>query len=282
MTDHEPFILLAARQLHEALPDDEREALDAHLAECPACRAIAAGMRRDDMLVRGELGSTAVAPRVRRRVLDEAKGRRRVDARLVLALAAALALAMIGVPMLVGGRLVQQPPPPVPSESPVAERPSPSPSPSAIVPSPVPSQQASPSGPQAFVAGAYTYGPNESRRDTLAAHFENGPVGEWSRRVPATGEGDTYAGTVTCLEIEGSDAWLAGPVTVASDGSTGGAVLIHVHDGGPNGEGDAVILWMGTEGQTLATMTSWCENHFIPGGPFPLTSGDVVVQDDRP
>jgi hypothetical protein len=26
-------------------------------------------------------------------------------------------------------------------------------------------------------------------------------------------------------------------------------------------------------------MEGWCQNQFIPGGPFPLTSGDIVVQD---
>ena len=282
MTDHEPFILLAAKQLGDTLSDDERSRLDAHLAGCANCRSIAAGMRRDDMLLRAQLGSGPVAPRVRRRVLEETRGRRRVDGRLALALAAALTLAAIGLPLLVGGRLISQPTPPVSTEPGTSASPTmgPTPSQSVLGPSDAPSSLPSPSTPRAFVAGAYTYGPNESRRDTIAAHFEDGPVGEWSRRVPATGDGETYAGTVTCLEIEGSDAWMAGPETMASDGSTGRAVLIYVHDGGPNGEDDAVIMWRGSEGQTLATMTSWCEDHFIPGGPFPLTSGDVVVRDD--
>jgi hypothetical protein len=26
-------------------------------------------------------------------------------------------------------------------------------------------------------------------------------------------------------------------------------------------------------------MEGWCQTRFIPGGPFPLTSGDIVVQD---
>jgi hypothetical protein len=29
-------------------------------------------------------------------------------------------------------------------------------------------------------------------------------------------------------------------------------------------------------------MTGWCETRFIPAGPFPLTSGDVVVEDGQP
>jgi hypothetical protein len=283
MSDHERFVLLAARQVSEALSAEERDSLEAHLAACPECRSIAAGMRRDDMRLRAELGGVPVAPRVRRRVLDEATGRRRVDARLVLVLAAALVLAAIGVPLIAGGRLAPEPPP-VTTQSPVpAATPSPPPSASEVAPSVVvPSLPPSPTGSEAFVAGAYTYGVSEVRRDTVAAHVDGGPVGEWSRTVPATGAGETFAGSVTCLEISGSEAWMAGPVTMATDGTTGGAMMAYFHDGGPDGEDDAVVLWQSTAGQTLTTMTTWCENHFIPAGPFPLISGDVVVRDGSP
>ena len=84
MTDHETFLLLAAKQIGEPLSSEEQADLDAHLASCATCRSIAAGMRRDDIRMRAELGAAKVSPRVRRRVLDEAAGRWRIDPRLIL------------------------------------------------------------------------------------------------------------------------------------------------------------------------------------------------------
>ena len=92
MTDHESFVLLAAKQLSEPLSSAEEDELAAHLAECPRCRSIAAGMRRDNDRLQAELGAAPVSPRVRARVLDETTGRRRIDGRLVLGLAAVLLL----------------------------------------------------------------------------------------------------------------------------------------------------------------------------------------------
>jgi hypothetical protein len=287
MTDHETFVLLAAKQISEPLSAQEQADLDGHLASCPTCRAIAADMRRDDIRLRGELGAAKVSPRVRRRVLDEAAGRRRIDPRLVLGLAAALAVAAIGAPLLAGGRVVGDPslsvPTPsaavtVPSSSP-AQTPSPSPSlasPTAVAPELSPSP--SPSGP--FALGNYVYGTTPPRRDTLAAHFEDGvAVGEWSRRKPATGDtSDFFGGPVTCLVISGSDAWLAGPATTATDETTN-AVFVHVTDGGPDGKGDTAFMWQTTEGQTIVTMTEWCQNLFIPADGLPLTTGDILIHD---
>jgi hypothetical protein len=268
MTDHETFVLLAAKQIGEPLSAEEAAALEAHLATCPSCRSIAASMRRDDFRLRAELGATKVSPRVRRRVLEEASGRRRVDPRLLLGLAAALTLIVIGVPLLVGSSVPTVPSPSVsPSFSPA--------SPSAVAPTPSPSA----SGSGRFVVGNYVYGTNPPRRDTLAAHFEGTVVGEWSRRSPATGDGTFLGGPVTCLVISGSDAWLAGPATTATDGRKDLAVFIHVHDGGSEGKGDTAFMWQTTAGQSLVTMTEWCEKRFIPADGLPLTTGDIVVQD---
>jgi hypothetical protein len=290
MTDHETVVLLAAKQISEPLSAEEQADLDGHLASCPTCRSIAAGMRRDDMRIRAQLGVAKVPPRVRRRVLDEAAGRRRIDPRLVLGLAAALAVAAIGVPLFVGGRSVEDPSPSVTAPSaavtapstPPAQTPSSSPSPSVVSPSAVaPEVSPSPSTPGPFVLGNYVYGTTPPRGDTLAARFDDGAaVGEWSRRTPATGDSSTfYGGPVTCLVISGSDAWLAGPATTATDGSADRAAFIHVTDGGPDGEGDTAFLWLNTPGQTILTMTDWCEKRFIPGDGLPLTSGDVLVHD---
>jgi hypothetical protein len=36
---------------------------------------------------------------------------------------------------------------------------------------------------------------------------------------------------------------------------------------------------MTTQGQTLRTMEEWCRRKFVPADPYPLTSGDIVVDD---
>ena len=283
MTDHETFALLMAKQLSEPLVAQEEADLAAHLISCPTCRRTATGMRHDDGLLRAELAVAKVGPRVRLRVLDEAAAHRRFGTRLVLGLAAILLLGGIGVPLIVGARLDSTPPPVAtplralaPSILPVPSSPPPIAisTPSAIEPE----LSLPPSGPEGFVAGAYEYGEFPPRRDTVAAHFDGGPAGEWSRRIPSTGAGESFGGPVTCLVISGSDAWIAGPATTATDG-TDRAALIYVHDGGPDGRDDAAILWLTPIGQTLATVTTWCENQYIPAGPSRLTSGDVVVDD---
>ena len=291
MTDHETFVLLAAKQLNEPLSPSEEADLAAHLSDCPSCRSISTGMRRDNVGLRAELGSASVPPRIRARVLAEARGGRRLDNRLVLGLAAALLIGLLGVPFLVGGRPQVTPPPSLIAEVPDPETPSPSPSrlepspPSAIPDaSPSPSQEpatASLSGSGAYVAGSYVYGTRPPRRDTVAAQFVAGkPAGEWSRISPADGSGNTYSGTVTCLVIDGSTAWLAGPTTSATDGTE--AALIVVHDGGRNGKDDTALMWLTRAGQTITTVTNWCVNQFTPAGPpLPLTEGDIEVEDGR-
>jgi hypothetical protein len=286
MTDHEPYLLLAAKQVGEGLSDAEEDELTAHLAACPSCRATATAMRRDDILLRGELGVVPVSPRVRRRVMDEATGRRRIDWRLMLTLAATLLLAGAGATVLgIGAR--QDTPSPAPSIESIAPSPSVAavdsiaPSPSAVATPSAASASPSPSPVLAWsVDGAYEYGKAPPKRDTIAVHMENGkPVGEWSRKEPAVAPSRFYGGPITCLIVEGKDAWMAGPATTATDGTKRRAAFIHVHDGGRDGKGDRVVLWLSTASQTITTMEQWCQRRFIPAGPFPLTSGDVAVDD---
>jgi hypothetical protein len=286
MTDHETFLLLAAKRIGEPMSAEDEAALEAHLAGCPSCRSIAAGMRRDDIRLRAEVSPEPVSPRVRRRVLDEAAGRRRVDPRLILGLVAAVVLGAIGAPFVVGTRVPATPSPFIPTPSAAipsisattATTPSPTSSLAAASPSTAPVASPSPTD-TPFVVGNYVYGATPPRRDTLSAHVEGGPVGEWSRRTPATGDSTFYGGPVTCLVISGSDAWLAGPATTATDGKKDLAAFIHVHDGGLNGKGDTAYLWLSQAGQTIVTMTDWCERRFVPGDGLPLTSGDLVVRE---
>jgi hypothetical protein len=283
MTDHETFLLLAAKEIHDGLTADESRVLEGHLAGCPSCRRFATGMRRDETRLRAALTDAPVAARVRRTVLDSAAGRRRTDARLALALVAAVVIGIVALPVLVGGGN------PAPtaiasvSAAPATAGPTSSQSPAASpsgVPSTSPSASASGAS-RASVDGAYAYNvaPGATRRDSVSAHVEGGgPVGEWSRMTPATGGGTAFGGPVTCLVIDGPDAWLAGPATTASDGSTDRAAFLYVHDGGPGGDGDSAVLWMNDPGQTLATMEGWCTSRFIPAGPYPLDEGDVTVR----
>jgi hypothetical protein len=83
---------------------------------------------------------------------------------------------------------------------------------------------------------------------------------------------------VTCLVIDGQDAWLAGPSTVDTVGDTP-AVFINLHDGGPDGEGDRAILWRANPGQTIETMEGWCRTKFVPEPPVPIIAGDIVIDD---
>jgi hypothetical protein len=291
MMDHEDFLLLAAKRISEPLTASEETELEAHLASCPTCRAVASGMRRDDILLRAQLGEVAVSPRVRRRVMDEATGKRRFDWRLTLALAATLLLAGVGVPLIAGGLQSRPSQPPVsdiaevaptvsPTTTPTPSAPPPAPSPT-IAPSPSPSDLPTPServGP--FVAAAYTLGSPIDRNDTIAAHFgsDGGATGEWTRRRTTRGKPEVFRGPVTCLVIDGKDAWLAGPARTSADPTIKAAFLL-VHDGGPDGKGDQGLLRLNNPGETLKTFEFWCQSKFVPGGPYDISTGEVQVDD---
>lgn len=284
MNDHETFLLLAAKRMSEPLTGEEEARLEAHLAACPDCRAIAAGMRRDDLRLRATLTPVPVAPRVRERVLAEAAGSRRSTGRVALLLAAALALGLIAVPFITGGsRQPAASDSPSPSSA-VVSSPSPAslaPSPASLAPSAPPASPIQPSpaplptGTGPLVNANYQY---ETRTDSIAARLRDGkPVGEWWRQTPVSGKVQSYGGTITCFVVEGHDAWLAGPATSATDGRSDLAILFVLHDGGPNGDGDKALGYLTNPGQTLTTMQTWCETKYTPTPPKDLTSGDVVV-----
>jgi hypothetical protein len=289
MNDHERFLLLAAQRIEEPLAREVDDELEAHLSACPSCRATAAGMRRDDIRLRAVLSPVAVAPRVREAVLAEASGRRRRAAawRVLSVLAAAVVIAVIGVPLIAGGpgqgpgsgggtpsqaAVPTASPTPAPTDSPTPSAdPSDEPSPSTAAPSPAS---------VGSVNGSFTYSEFEPRRGSITARFVDGaPDGAWSRRVPPAGNSKIWSGTITCLVIDGDEAWMAGPVTVSADRKTNQAIFILARDRGPQGEGDRVLMQLSTSGETLAVFEGWCRAKFRPRAPYPLTDGDIRIDD---
>lgn len=287
MNDHETFLLLAAKRLDQALTSEEETLLEAHLASCPSCRAIAAGMRRDDLRLRASLTPVPVPRRVRDRVLAEASGRRVVGLRTALLLAAALALGLIGAPLIAGG-LRELPAASEPSASIAVVSPTPSTSPSTSIapsisgsgqlpPSLEPSPAPVPAGSGALANANYRY---DARTDLLAARLQDGkPLGEWWRQTPVNGKVQSYGGPITCFVIDGKDAWLAGPATTATDGRPDLAIFFWLHDGGRDGEGDQALGYLSNPGQSLTTMQTWCETKYTGVPRNDLASGDVLVED---
>jgi hypothetical protein len=104
------------------------------------------------------------------------------------------------------------------------------------------------------------------RAASISAHATEPLKGRWTW----TAEGTTYRGPVTCLQVSGDDAWLAGPM---SDGS--GAVFMWVHDGGtPGRAGDTAFTWGTDDGETLADMEALCES--MTTSPYGYDAFDVV------
>ena len=82
---------------------------------------------------------------------------------------------------------------------------------------------------------------------------------------------------MTCLVIDGNEAWLAGPATTSDDPRIV-AAFIHVRDGGPKGNGDRALLRLNNPGETLATFNGWCRTKFVPGGPYEVSTGEVQMR----
>jgi hypothetical protein len=270
MIDHERFRLLAAGNVDGRLTADEVRDLEAHLATCPICRAEAARLRRDNLQLVAALADVPVAARVRPAVAAAAQGRRRSNAWLFAGAAALLIVALAATAVFVGSR---QPPAPSPSPS---RAPTASPTPSAS-----PTSAASASAPAITVNGAYAYSVNPSahRRDSIAVRGGDPPTGTWSRLIPDSGA--FLGGPVTCLVVDGSDAWMAGPATEKSEGVVGTAALLYVHDSGEaGGTADTAVTWITDPGQTIETMEGWCAAKYIPAGPYELEEGDIIIRSE--
>jgi len=140
-------------------------------------------------------------------------------------------------------------------------------------------------GPVATVTGSYSYqvfedGP--TRSVDIDAHGTDPVKGSWAFS-------GRLRGVVTCLVIDGNDAFMFGPGTVGGRGA-----FFWVRDGNaPGGSDDQAITWIqdlptdplppGFEPQTLEEMEGWCLNagEGFPGledpGLLPLTSGNLTI-----
>jgi hypothetical protein len=262
MIDHERFLMLAAADVSGELNEAERAELESHVASCPSCRQEAARMWLDQRALVAASAEVPVPAATRAAVVAAIRQR---PARAIwpgLAAAALLIIALAGTAFVAGSR------------APAVAPDSPAPS---LTPSRSPS--APPSPPVMSINGAYAYltSSGAERRDSVSVRDTDPISGTWSRFVPP--DGASVGGPVTCLEIDGQDAWLAGPATEDSDGETWRAALLFVHDSGrAGGEGDLAVAWITDPGQSLDTMEGWCRDHYTPAGPFPLTEGDIVIQ----
>jgi hypothetical protein len=166
----------------------------------------------------------------------------------------------------------------------------PSPSLAATV-SQLPSQAApAPSADLDRVSGSYTYSPNggaAERGATVEARGSDPVSGSWT--FQALPDGAQQTGPITCLLVQGNQAFLFGP-----SGEEGGrAAFFWVVDGGA--DGDRAITWIqdlpsdplppDIEPQTVDEMEGWCRNagEGYPGladtPPVPLLSGSLSVHD---
>ena len=131
--------------------------------------------------------------------------------------------------------------------------------------------QASPS--VAKVTGTYNYtsfsGP---KTVSLSAHGTTPVKGTWSFRGGAA----TIGGPITCLVVDGSEAWLAG---TRSGGETG--VFIYLIDGGSPGTEDLAVTWVQDPDQSFDELQGWCESQFTDVPLFELDRGNLTVRAGR-
>jgi hypothetical protein len=135
------------------------------------------------------------------------------------------------------------------------------------------------------VTGSYSYVVFEGgapRSVVVDAHGTDPIKGTWSFG------GGQLSGPVTCLVVDGDQAFMFGPGTVGGRGA-----FLWVRDGGtPGGSDDEAITWIqdlpgddlprGFKPQTLAEMEGWCLNSGkgYPGadlGTVPLISGNLTI-----
>jgi hypothetical protein len=177
------------------------------------------------------------------------------------------------------------PPSPSPSENTVPSAP---PSPSG--PPSTPPTSSTPSADLDRVSGSYTYkvfGDAPERSVSVEAIGSDPVTGTWT--FQALPDGAPQSGPVTCLLVQGNEAFMFGPPAEAG----GRGAFLWVIDGGA--ANDRAISWMqdlpgdplppNLEPQTLDEMEGWCRNagEGYPDRentpPLPLLSGSLSVHD---
>jgi hypothetical protein len=133
------------------------------------------------------------------------------------------------------------------------------------------------------VTGSYSYSPFEGvvRSAGVQAQGSDPVQGRWQF------DHGRLSGPVTCLVVQGNEAFMFGPGTKGGRGA-----FLWVRDGGlPGGGGDEAITWIqdlpgddlppGFEPQTLEEMEGWClsAGADYPGlGPVPVVVGNITIR----
>jgi hypothetical protein len=116
-----------------------------------------------------------------------------------------------------------------------------------------------------------------------AVELADGTVhGHWRYDLWQAGQETTYSGTVTCMSVSGSHAWVGGPITESSDPTAVGmGAWWQVADNGtgrhPITPDQTTFVGMGTLAQTLA----YCANQPAPHFIFDVQLGGVRIDDSR-
>ena len=122
----------------------------------------------------------------------------------------------------------------------------------------------------AKVTGDYAYtSPSGPKTVSVDARGTDPSKGIWT----FTNElGVSRGGPITCLVVDGSDAWMAGP------GMTGDAgAFLYIHDEGSPGRDDLAVTWIQDPGQPFADLQGWCEAKATHVERYTLDSGNVVI-----
>ena len=122
----------------------------------------------------------------------------------------------------------------------------------------------------ARVTGTFEYtSPSGPKAVTIEAHGTDPVKGSWTLTNHL---GVSRGGPLTCLVVDGSEAWMAGR------GATGDAgAFLYVHDGGSPGRGDLVVTWIQDPGQPFEELQGWCETQAAQLDRYPVDTGNVVI-----
>jgi hypothetical protein len=120
------------------------------------------------------------------------------------------------------------------------------------------------------VTGSYAYTSTSGPKTvSIDAHGSDPVKGTWSFRST----GANISGVVTCLVVDGSDAWIAGTPTNGEFGA-----FFYLHDGGTPGTDDLAVTWIQDPGQPFKQLQGWCETQYTDVPLFPLDGGNLVVR----